>query len=135
MKVIKAEAEKRRQAKEDAERKRQATEQKERERLQELIHQKQREHEEQTKLKKEEENGMQETADDRGGPEEEPVVPSIVNDRIKMFKDGEKAKKEKEEVYYIVLSCAVIFYISFSHIPLRSASSCFFLEFVFESML
>ena len=94
---MKAEAERRRVAKEDAERKRQLAEEKERERLQELLNKKQRELEEQKRLRENESQEQNGYADVVDGSEEVPL-PAIVHDRIKIFKEGEKANKEKQEV-------------------------------------
>ena len=94
---MKAEAEKRRLAKEDGERRRQLAEEKERERLQEAVQKRQKELDEQKRLR-ESEGQMTNGAPDAPDGSEEHSLPAIVHDRIKMFKEGEKSNKEKQEV-------------------------------------
>jgi len=98
--AMKVEAEKRRLAKEDAERKRLLAEEKERERLQELLNKKQKELEEQKKSLQNEDSEPIVSSDVTDGPEE-PLMPAIVHDRIKIFKEGAKADKEKQEALRI----------------------------------
>ena len=97
---MKVEAEKRRLTKEDAERKRLLAEEKERERLQELLNRKQKELEEQKKSLQNEDSEPDVSSDVTDGPKE-PLMPAIVHDRIKIFKEGAKADKEKQEVLYV----------------------------------
>ena len=85
-------------AKEDAERKRQIAEQKERERLQELMNKKQKELEEQKKVMRVDDNSESNDSSDVVDGSDQPVVPAIVHDRIKLFKEGEKANRERDEV-------------------------------------
>ena len=91
-KALKEEAEKKRIAKETAERKREQAIQREKERLQELMNKKQEE------LRLMQADRISESNSANGEYEEEPAVPAIVHDRIKMFKDSERASKERQNV-------------------------------------
>ncbi|XP_065061325.1 trichohyalin-like isoform X2 [Rhopilema esculentum] len=88
--ALKEEAEKKRIAKETAERKRELAIQREKERLQELMNKKQ----EELRLMNADQSSESNSAN--GEYEEEPPVPAIVHDRIKMFKDSERASKERQ---------------------------------------
>ena len=99
--ALKAEAERRRLAKENAEKKRIVAIQREKEKMQELISKKQQE-QELNKMANDTRTEADRHVDFiQENAHEEAEMPAIVHNRIKLFKETEKANKEKQEVIYL----------------------------------